>query len=66
MTNSKPILIVDGDALAHRAYHALGKIMGSNGRPVGLLQGTISMLASAWDLFEPRAMAVAIDSRLPS
>ena len=66
MTNSKPILIVDGDALAHRAYHALGKIVGSNGRPVGLLQGTISMLVSAWDLFEPRALAVAIDSRLPS
>jgi len=59
-------LIVDGDALAHRAYHALGSITGSTGHPVGLLQGTISMLVAAWDLFEPRAMVVAIDSRLPS
>ncbi len=66
MTSIRPILIVDGDALAHRAYHALGSITGSTGHPVGLLQGTISMLVAAWDLFEPRAMVVAIDSRLPS
>jgi len=66
VTSIRPILIVDGDALAHRAYHALGSITGSTGHPVGLLQGTISMLVAAWDLFEPRAMVVAIDSRLPS
>ncbi len=66
MAETKPLLIVDGDALAHRAYHALGSIIGGNGRPVGLLQGTISMLVSAWDGLAPRAMVVAIDSRLDS
>lgn len=63
MAPSKPLLIVDGDALAHRAYYALGHVTSRDGRPVGLLQGTISMLAGAWDAFGPRAIAVAIDSR---
>ena len=63
MPKSRPLLIVDGDALAHRAYYALGHVTSRDGRPVGLLQGTISMLAGAWDAFAPRAIAVAIDSR---
>lgn len=63
MAPSKPLLIVDGDALAHRAYYALGGVTAPDGRPIGLLQGTISMLVGAWDAFEPRAIAVAIDSR---
>ena len=66
MTQTKPLLIVDGDALAHRAYHAIGSIRNMAGQPVGLLQGTIAMLIGAWDLLEPRALAVGIDSRLPS
>lgn len=66
MARTGPLLIVDGDALAHRAYHALPPLTGSTGRPVGLLQGTVSMLAAAWDLLAPRAMAVAFDCRLPS
>jgi DNA polymerase-1 len=56
-------LIVDGDALAHRAWFALGHVAGRDGQPVGLLQGTIQMLAGAWDAFGPRALAVAVDSR---
>ncbi len=66
MAESAPLLIVDGDALAHRAYHALGRITGSTGEPVALLQGTVAMLVAAWDGLAPRAMAVALDSRLPS
>ena len=66
MARTRPLLIVDGDALAHRAYYALGHVTSRDGRPVGLLQGTISMLAGAWDAFAPRAIAVAIDSRVAS
>jgi DNA polymerase-1 len=66
VTAAGPLLIVDGDALAHRAYHALPPLTGSTGRPIGLLQGTVSMLAAAWDRLAPRAMAVAFDCRLPS
>ncbi len=66
MAETGPLLIVDGDALAHRAYHALPPLMGSTGRPIGLLQGTVSMLVAAWDLLAPRAMAVAFDCRLSS
>ena len=63
MAQSKPLLIVDGDALAHRAYYALGSVTAPDGRPIGLLQGTIAMLAGAWDAFAPRAIAFAVDSR---
>ncbi|MGA0122292.1 MAG: hypothetical protein ACO3KD_04700, partial [Gaiellales bacterium] len=63
MARCEPLLIVDGDALAHRAYHALPPLTGSTGRPIGLLQGTVSMLVAAWDLLAPRAMAVAFDCR---
>ena len=63
MAPTKPLLIVDGDALAHRAYYALGSVTAPDGRPIGLLQGTIAMLAGAWDAFAPRAIAFAVDSR---
>ena len=63
MARTRPLLIVDGDALAHRAYYALGHVANRAGEPIGLLQGTISMLAGAWDAFAPRAIAVAVDSR---
>jgi DNA polymerase I len=63
VAQSKPLLIVDGDALAHRAYYALGSVTAPDGRPIGLLQGTIAMLAGAWDAFAPRAIAFAVDSR---
>ena len=63
MAPTKPLLIVDGDALAHRAYYALGSVTAPDGRPIGLLQGTIAMLAGAGDAFAPRAIAFAVDSR---
>ncbi len=63
MAKPRPLLIVDGDALAHRAWFALGHVTGRDGQPVGLLQGTIQMLVGAWDAFGPRALAVAVDSR---
>ena len=66
MARNRPLLIVDGDALAHRAYYALGHVTGRDGSPVGLLQGTISMLAGAWDAFAPRAIAFAVDIRVES
>jgi DNA polymerase-1 len=64
--DARPLVIVDGDAIAHRAYYALRKVTTRDGRPIGLLQGSISMLVAAWDLFGPRAIAVGFDSRVDS
>ena len=43
----KPLLVIDGDSLAHRAYHALPKtIKRAGGRPSGALVGFTNMLTS--------------------
>ncbi len=62
MTQSRPLVVIDGDAIAHRAYYALRKVTTRDGRPSGLLQGSVSMVVAAWDAFDPRAIAVGFDS----
>ena len=59
----KPLLVVDGDSLAHRAYHALPKsIRSSKGRPAGALVGFTNMLVRLWEAEEPRAVFVGWDT----
>src|SRR4051812_40031476 len=61
-----PALVVDGDSLGHRAYHAMPPVEGAAGRPVGALLGFANMLLSAYDAYRPRAVLVCLDSRVPS
>ena len=57
------LLAVDGDSLAHRAYHGLPKsIRGAGGRPAGALVGFSNMLVRLWEAEQPRAVLVAWDS----
>jgi DNA polymerase-1 len=63
---TRPLVVVDGDAIAHRAYYALRNVVTRDGRPSGLLQGSVSMLLAAWDTLDPRALAVGFDSRVES
>jgi DNA polymerase-1 len=59
----RPLLAVDGDSFAHRAYHALPKsIRRAEGRPAGALVGFANMLLRLWELETPRAVVVAWDS----
>jgi DNA polymerase-1 len=59
----KPLLVVDGDSLAHRAYHALPKsIRRAEGRPAGALVGFTNMLIRLWEGEEPRAVLVGWDT----
>ena len=61
--DSRPLLAVDGDSLAHRAYHALPRsIEGADGRPANMLLGFANMLLSAWESERPRTVFVAFDS----
>jgi DNA polymerase I len=58
-----PLLVVDGDSLAHRAYHALPKsISRAGGRPAGALTGFANMLLRLWDAEGPRATVVGWDT----
>jgi len=59
----RPLLVVDGDSLAHRAYHALPKSMKSaKGRPAGALVGFSNFLLRLWQAEAPRAVLVGWDS----
>ena len=58
-----PLLVVDGDSFAHRAYHALPKtIRRADGGPAGLLTGIGNALVRLWEEESPRAVVVAWDT----
>jgi len=59
----RPLLVVDGDSLAHRAYHALPKtIRRAGGRPSGAIVGFTNMLLRLYDAEQPRAVLVGWDT----
>jgi DNA polymerase-1 len=61
--SARPLLAVDGDSFAHRAYHALPKtIRRVEGRPAGGIVGFANMLLRLWDAEQPRAVLVAWDT----
>jgi DNA polymerase-1 len=59
----KPLLVIDGDSLAHRAYHALPKTLRrAEGRPAGAIIGFTNMLVRLWQAETPRAVLVGWDT----
>lgn len=57
------LLAIDGDSLAHRAYHALPRTIRSrDGRPANALVGFANFLLTLWDAERPSAVIVALDS----
>jgi DNA polymerase-1 len=59
----RPLLAVDGDSLAHRAYHALPKtIRRAGGRPAGAVLGFANFLLRLWEAEQPRAVVVGFDT----
>jgi DNA polymerase I len=59
----RPLLAVDGDNLAHRAYHALpSSIKGGDGKPANMIVGFANMLIRAWEAENPRTIFVAFDT----
>jgi DNA polymerase-1 len=58
----RPLLAVDGDNLAHRAWHALPKsIKGGDGMPGNAIVGFTNMLLFVWEAEQPRTVFVAFD-----
>jgi DNA polymerase I len=57
------LLILDGDSLAHRAYHALPKsIRRAGGRPGNMIVGFGNVLLRLYDSEQPAAVLAAWDS----
>ena len=61
--SGRPLLVVDGDSFAHRAFHALPRsIRRENGRPGNMLTGLTTMLLRLWQAERPRAVVVGWDT----
>jgi 5'-3' exonuclease len=59
----RPLLAIDGDNLAHRAFHALpSSIKDGAGNQANMLVGFANMLARAWEDESPRTIFVGFDS----
>jgi DNA polymerase I len=62
-TTERPLLIIDGDNLAHRAYHSMPKTLRSpDGRPINAIVGWTNMLVTLWEAEQPRSVFVAWDT----
>ena len=60
---SRPLLVIDGDSLAHRAYHALPKTFRRADKgPANALLGFSNFLVRLWESEQPRAVLVGWDS----
>ncbi|HLQ35518.1 MAG TPA: 5'-3' exonuclease [Chloroflexota bacterium] len=59
----RPLLLIDGDNLAHRAYHAIpNTVRGAGGRSINAIVGWTNMLLFMWEAEQPRAVYVAWDT----
>jgi DNA polymerase I len=62
-TPRRPLLAIDGDSFAHRAYHALPKtIMRRGDKPAGAILGFANVLLRLYRTEAPRAVLVAWDT----
>ena len=63
MSDERPLLIIDGDNLAHRAYHSMPKSLRSrDGRPINAIIGWTNMLVTLWESEQPRSIFTAWDT----
>lgn len=62
-SDRRPLLIIDGDNLAHRAYHSTPQtVVGAHGRPINAIVGFFGMLTNLWRAEQPRAIFVGWDT----
>ena len=60
---SRPLLVVDGDSFAHRAYHGLPKtILRAAGKGGGAIVGFANFLLRLYETEQPRAVLVGWDT----
>lgn len=59
----RPLLIIDGDNMAHRAYHSTPKsVKSETGKPINAVVGFFGMLGNLWRQEKPRGIFVAWDT----
>ncbi len=57
----KKLVIIDGNAIIHRAYHAIPPLTDKDGRMVNAVYGFTSMLLKVWSQLEPEYLVATFD-----
>jgi len=55
------LVIIDGNAIIHRAYHAIPPLTSKDGKMVNAVYGFTSMLLKVWKDLKPEYLAVCFD-----
>lgn len=60
------LVLIDGNAILHRAYHALPPLTTKKGEPINAVYGLVSMLLKVIQDLKPTHIAVAFDRKEPT
>ncbi|MBI2066205.1 hypothetical protein HYT60_01755 [Candidatus Woesebacteria bacterium] len=60
------LILIDGNAILHRAFHALPPLTTKRGEPINAVYGLISMLLRVIQDLKPTHLAVAFDEKEPT
>lgn len=60
------LVLIDGNAIMHRAFHALPPLTTKRGEPINAVYGLVSMLLRVIQDLKPSEIAVAFDEREPT
>src|SRR5258708_16381684 len=59
-------MLVDGSAIAHRAYHAMPPLNRADGTPTGAVQGFFSIILKLIAELNPAHISIAFDRPAPN
>lgn len=62
----KTLLIIDGNAIMHRAYHAIPHLTSQDGTPTNVLYGYLSMILKVTTDFKPDYLVSCFDTPAPT
>lgn len=63
MPTKQKLLIIDGNALIHRSFHAIPPLNNNQGEPVNAVYGFATTLLKAWKELKPTHIAATFDLR---
>lgn len=63
MSDSKPIILVDGSSYLYRAYHALPPLTTSKGKPTGAVKGVVNMIKKLVAQYQAEQVGVVFDAK---
>ncbi|MFA6376793.1 MAG: 5'-3' exonuclease [Candidatus Paceibacterota bacterium] len=66
MEKKKVFIVIDGNSVVHRAFHAMPALANKNGEAVGAVHGFVAALFRAVEDFRPDHIAVCFDSKAPT